>query len=110
MMTVPATADDRGSSHDASPRALAASTRTISVDANGCGDWEITLPVHADPINCESLDQARREAYRLAAHWHPCEIVTLDAYHRVVYRKSIDGYGDAAAYPGNYHAGPEMCL
>ncbi|MGO9975554.1 MAG: hypothetical protein ACLP01_22700 [Solirubrobacteraceae bacterium] len=74
------------------------STRTIRVDLNTRAAWEITLPVGLDPINCKSLDEARRAAYRLAAHWHPCEVVMFDAYHRVVHRKLIDSFEDAAAY------------
>jgi hypothetical protein len=36
-------------------------------------------------------------AYRFAAHWHPCEVVICDAYHRVMRRQFIDRYEDAAA-------------
>ena len=86
------------------------SRRTISVNADGCGGWEITYPVQADPIICGSLYEARRGAYRLAADLRPCEIVTFDAYHRVVHRKLIDTEAGAAVDPGYYHAGPEMCL
>jgi hypothetical protein len=87
------------------------SSRTISVNADGCGGWEITPPLQADPITCGSLYEARRGAYRLAADSRPCEIVTFDAYHRVVYHKFIDTDEDAAADPGYYHAAaPIMCL
>ncbi|MGO9976143.1 MAG: hypothetical protein ACLP01_25745 [Solirubrobacteraceae bacterium] len=41
-------------------------------------------------------------AYRLAAGWHPCEVVMCDAYHRVVHRQLIDSYEDAAAYSARY--------
>jgi hypothetical protein len=88
-------------SHDA--RALAAETlamtpRTIRVDLNRHGTWEITLPVQLTPIKCESLYEARRAAYRFAAYWHPCEVVIYDAYHRVIHRQLIDSYEDATAY------------
>jgi hypothetical protein len=78
------------------------SSRTISVNADGCGGWEITPPLQAAPITCGSLYEARRVAYRLAADLRPCEIVTFDAYHRVVYRKFVDTDEDAAADLGYY--------
>ncbi len=78
------------------------STRTIRADLNRHGAWEITLPVQLDPINCKSLDEARHAACRFAAHWHPCEVVMFDAYHRVVHRKLIDSFEDAAAYSDHY--------
>jgi hypothetical protein len=80
---------------------LAMSPRTIRVDLNRHGAWEITLP-QLDPIKCESLYEARRAAYRFAAHWHPCEVVVCDAYHRVTHRQFIDRYEDAAAYADHY--------
>ncbi|MGO9791472.1 MAG: hypothetical protein ACLP8S_18820 [Solirubrobacteraceae bacterium] len=88
------------------------STRTIRVDLNRHGAWEITLPVGLDPINCGgSIYEARRAAYRFAAHWHPCEVVMSDAYHRVMHRKLIDSYEDAAAYSDHYsHADLGLCL
>ena len=87
------------------------STRTIRMDLNGHGAWEITLPVGLDPINCGgSLYEARRAAYRFAAHWHPCEVVMCDAYHRVVHRKLIDSVEDAATCPDHYsHADLGLC-
>jgi hypothetical protein len=72
--------------------------RTVRVDLNWHGSWNITLPDQLDPINCGALDEARRVAYRLAAGWHPCEVVICDAYHRVLDRQVIDSYEDAAAY------------
>ncbi len=88
------------------------STRTIRVDLNRRGAWEITLPVGLDPINCGgSLYEARRAASRFAAHWHPCEVVMCDAYHRVVHRELIDSYEDAAAYADHHsHADLGLCL
>jgi hypothetical protein len=85
------------------------SARTVSVDLNRDGSWGITLPAKHEPISYPTLDGARREAYRLAAHWHPCEIVMLDAYHRVVHRQLIDSYEDAAVYPDHLHADLELC-
>ncbi len=87
------------------------STRTIRVDLNRHGAWEITLPLQLDPIKCNSLDEARRAAYRRAAHWHPCEVVMFDAYHRVVHRKLIDSLENASAYSDHYcHADLGLCL
>jgi hypothetical protein len=78
------------------------SPRTVRVDLNRHGAWDITLPNQLDPINCGSLHEARRVAYRLAAGWHPCEVVMCDAYHRVVHRELIDSYEDAAASSDRY--------
>ncbi len=87
------------------------SPRTIRVDLNRHGAWEITLPVQLDPIKCESLYEARRAAYRFAAHWHPCEVVMCDAYHRVVHRQFINSYEDAAACSDHYsHADLGLCF
>jgi hypothetical protein len=39
----------------------------------------------SDPAaTCETLDEARRVAYRQAAECLPCELVVHDAYHRVI--------------------------
>jgi len=78
------------------------SPRTVSVDLNRHGAWDITLPNQLDPINCGSLHEARRVAYRLAAGWRPCEVVICDAYRRVVHRQLIDSYEDAAVYADRY--------
>ncbi len=87
------------------------SRRTVRVDLDRHGAWEVTLPVQLDPINCGSLYEARRVAYRLAAGWHPCEVVIWDAYHRVVHRQLIDSYEDAAAYSARYtQADLGLCL
>ncbi len=102
-------ADDRWRSHDPPTRALPMSARTVSVDRNRGGSWEITLPAKHDPISYGTLEEARLEAYRLAAHWHPCEIVMLDAYNRVVHRKSIGCREDAAVYPDYFLADLEQC-
>ncbi len=85
--------------------------RTIRVDLNRHGAWEITLPAQLNPINCQSLYEARRAAYRFAAHWHPCEVVICDAYHRVMHRQLIDSYEDATAYSDHYsHADRGLCF
>jgi hypothetical protein len=109
-MTTATIADDRRAARDATTRALVTRAPTISVDADRCGGWRLTPPLKADSITYESLSEARRAAYRLAADLRPCQIVTFDAYHRVVHRKFIDSEADAAVHPGNYHAGPEMCI
>ncbi len=78
------------------------STRTIRVDLNRHGAWEITLPVGLDPIKCKSFNEAKAAAYRSAARWHPCEVVMCDAYHRVVHRNVIDSFEDAVACSDHY--------
>ena len=88
------------------------SPRTVRADLlNRHGVWEITLPAQLDPVRCDSLYEARRVAYRFAAHWHPCEVVMCDAYHRVVHRQVIDSHEDAVAYSDQYsHADLGLCL
>ncbi len=87
------------------------SPRKVRVDQDRHGAWRVTLPVQLDPINCGSLHEARRVAYRFAAGWHPCEVVMGDAYHRVFHRQVIDSYEHAAACPDRYsQADMGLCL
>ncbi len=71
------------------------SPRAVHVDLNRNGSWDITLPTQLDAVNCGSLHEAKRVAYRLAADRQPCEVVMFDAYHRVVHRQLINGCEDA---------------
>ncbi len=83
------------------------STRTVRVDLDRRGNWEIALSAQRDPlsdqrdrITCETLADARRVAYRYATHRHPCEIVVFDAYHRVVQHEIIDHNDEGGACSG----------
>ncbi len=90
---------------------MQSSPRAVHVDLSRYGSWGVTLPDQLNPINCGSLYEARRVAYRLAAGWHPCEVVMCDAYHRVVDHQLIDSYEDAAAYSDrNSQADLGLCL
>ena len=62
----------------------------VRVDFNGHGAWEVTLADQREPIRCQTLDEARRAAYRCAARRRPCELVMCDAYHRVLHRELIE--------------------
>jgi hypothetical protein len=64
------------------------------------GGWEIQLPEPRRNIGLETLDDARRVAYRSAASQHPCELIVQDAYHRVIEREVIDGAETAAPNVG----------
>ena len=62
---------------------------TIRIDHERHGDWEVELPDEVSPVRCSTLDEARRLAYRHAAHRQPCELVICDAYHRVAHRELV---------------------
>ncbi len=66
------------------------STKTVRVAATSRGTWEIALSGECDRVTCGTLEEARRVAYLCAAHQHPCELVVLDAYHRVLEDELID--------------------
>jgi hypothetical protein len=63
---------------------------TISVERGRLGDWEVAVPDEHLPVSCETLGDARRVAYVLAADRQPCQLVIRDAYHRVVGRELIE--------------------
>ena len=73
------------------------STRTVRVDLDRRGNWEVMLSDGRDRVACETLADARRVAHRYAAHRHPCEIVVFDAYHRVLQREIVDDDDDDVA-------------
>jgi hypothetical protein len=68
-------------------------TATVLVDTNERGAWEIALPDQRARLTCETLDAARREAYRCATERRPCELIVRDAYHRVLSRELVHGPG-----------------
>lgn len=63
---------------------------TISVDPDGRGAWEVTVRNELSHVECRTLDDARRVAYRSASGRRPCELIVRDAYHRVIQRTLID--------------------
>jgi len=65
--------------------------RIVNVDLTARGDWEVELPDQQTRVRCDTLEAAKRRAYRSAKSRHPCEIVVRDAYHRVLHRELIDG-------------------
>jgi hypothetical protein len=64
---------------------------TVRVDISVRGAWEVARSDPGERMTCESLEEARRLAYRCAADRRPSELIVCDAYHRVVHRELIDG-------------------
>lgn len=62
---------------------------TIHVEFDAHGHWDVDVSEPESHATCESLDAARRLAYRTAAERRPCELVVRDAYHRVVWRELL---------------------
>ncbi|MGA9859498.1 MAG: hypothetical protein WBQ18_16655 [Solirubrobacteraceae bacterium] len=57
---------------------------TICIDTDGHGRWQV-MPDSGALVTCDTIDDARKVAYRRAAERRrPCELVVRDAYHRVV--------------------------
>lgn len=69
---------------------------TVRVDISTHGAWEVALSDRGEPVTCESLDEARRVAYRCAADRRPSELILCDAYHRVVRRELVDDRAKSA--------------
>jgi hypothetical protein len=68
---------------------------TVRVELNPRGAWRVATPDERGRVTCETLDDARRVAHLRAADRRPCELIVLDAYHRVLEREFIDGHRDA---------------
>jgi hypothetical protein len=62
---------------------------TVSVDPDGRGAWEVTVRNELSRVGCQTLEDARKVAYRSASGRRPCELVVRDAYHRVIQRTVI---------------------
>jgi hypothetical protein len=62
---------------------------TVSVDPDGRGAWEVTVPNEPVHVPCKNLNDARAVAYRSASGRRPCELIVRDAYHRVIQRELI---------------------
>jgi hypothetical protein len=68
---------------------------TVRVELNPRGAWRVATPDEREWVTCETLDDARRVAYLRAADRRPCELIVLDAYHRVLEREFINGHLDS---------------
>jgi hypothetical protein len=66
------------------------SARTVRVDLNHGGDWEIELSDQDSIVTCGTFEDAKRVAYLCATHRQPCELIVCDAYHRVLHHELID--------------------
>ena len=63
---------------------------TIRIDTDGHWRWDVALPDPAGHLTCDTIEDARRLAYRRAAErTRPCELLVRDAYHRVISRELI---------------------
>jgi hypothetical protein len=62
---------------------------TVCVHISIRGAWEVALPDAGGRVTCETLEEASRVAYGLAAGRRPCELIVRDAYHRVLQRQLI---------------------
>ncbi len=62
---------------------------TINVERGRRGDGRVASDENG-PVSCETLGDAKRVAYILAAGRQPCQLVVRDAYHRVVARELIE--------------------
>ena len=65
-------------------------SRSVQVDINARGGWNIELSGDAKPFTCETFEDAQRLAYLWAAGRSPCELIVHDAYHRVVHREFVN--------------------
>ncbi|MGZ4179842.1 MAG: hypothetical protein ACXVUL_04035 [Solirubrobacteraceae bacterium] len=61
---------------------------TLSIEPDGRGAWELSEGL--DHVSCATLEDAKRTAYRRAAHRRACELIVRDAYHRVIDWELID--------------------
>ena len=52
------------------------------------GSWEVEVADRSTTVACETLDDARRVAYLVAAHRDPCELIIRDE-HQPVRRELI---------------------
>lgn len=67
--------------------------RTVRVDLNVRGAWEIMLSDEPERITCKTLEDSRF-AYRCAADRRPCELIVRDAYYRVSDRELVNVRGE----------------
>lgn len=65
--------------------------QTVQVLRTPAGGWEVLLPDGTGLTTCDTLSAARRIGRRWAEANPPSELIILDAYHRVVMRRSFGG-------------------
>jgi hypothetical protein len=66
------------------------STFCICVHADHRGGWEVRLPHGAEPVRCDTLDEAENAALAAAPPTRRCDVVVHDAYERVLYRNMLE--------------------
>lgn len=86
-------------------RRVDASTEALSTEPPELFDpgenRDIELSDQDSRLTCETLEEAERVAHICAAYLQPCELVTCEAYHRVLHRDLIDANAFQAAHaPG----------
>jgi hypothetical protein len=65
----------------------------IRVDMNSHGYWDVASSDPESHDTFQTLDDARRVAFRRAAHTKRYELVVFDAYHRVVQHEVLEEPG-----------------
>ncbi|MBV9417680.1 MAG: hypothetical protein JO363_22025 [Solirubrobacterales bacterium] len=61
----------------------------VRVEHDGRGGWQVGAP-NRDRITCQTLADACRAAYAVAAQGQSCELIVHDAYHRVLAHEFVD--------------------
>jgi hypothetical protein len=59
------------------------SDKTVRVDLNERGEWQVRVPDRSDPVTCSTLEEARDVVKARAAQLAQCDVIYFDAYHRV---------------------------
>ena len=57
---------------------------TVRVGLGRHGAWQVSLAGRQGSMSCPTLEGARYLAQVTAERCHPCELIVLDAYHRVL--------------------------
>ena len=70
--------------------------QTVQVNHNRRGDWEIALPGEQNRVTCGTLAEALRTACQCAIQRQPCNLIVIDAYHRVLRDELIDQHEQRA--------------
>ncbi len=69
----------------------------VRVGLHRSGDWEIAFSGERERLRCRTLREAQRVANHCASQVGACELVVLDAYHRVLQHGFFTGERQAAA-------------
>jgi hypothetical protein len=70
--------------------------RSVIVNPDRRGGWEVADIERRVRIPCKTLVDARKEAFRRAVGTSPCDVVVHDAYNRVVEHTLVERTTDIA--------------